>query len=59
MFYQPPRALGLMVGAVLIAWSVGIAALLVLATGEQPFGLLTLGTSLGTTLCLEIGRAHV
>ena len=54
MFYQPPRALGLMVGAALIAWSIGIAALLVLGTLGQPFGLLTLGTSLVVALCLGI-----
>lgn len=54
MFYQPPRALGLMLGAVLIAWPVGIAALLILATAGQPFGLLTLGTSLVVTACLGI-----
>ena len=54
MFYQPPRALGLMVGAVLIAWSLGIAALLVLGTLDQPFGLLTLGTSMVTAACLGV-----
>ena len=54
MFYQPPRALGLMVGAVLIAWSVGIAALLVLGTLDQPFGLLTLGTSVVIAACLGV-----
>ncbi len=54
MFYQPPRALGLMVGAVLIAWSLGIAALLVLGTRDQPFGLLTLGTSIVITACLGV-----
>ena len=54
MFYQPPRALGLMVGAVLIAWSLGIATLLVLGTLDQPFGLLTLGTSMVTAACLGV-----
>ena len=54
MFYQPPRALGLMVGAVLIAWSVGIAALLLLGTLGQPFGLLTLGTSMVIAACLGV-----
>ena len=54
MFYQPPRALGLMVGAALIAWSVGVAALLLLGTLEQPFGLLTLGTSIVIAICLGI-----
>ncbi len=54
MFYQPPRALGLMVGAALIAWSIGIAALLVLGTLDQPFGLLTLGTSIVIAACLGI-----
>jgi hypothetical protein len=54
VFYQPPRALGLMVGAVLIAWSIGIAALLVLGTAGQPFGLLTLGTSAVIAACLGI-----
>jgi hypothetical protein len=54
VFYQPPRALGLMVGAVLIAWAVGIAALLMLGTLGQPFGLLTLGTSLVIATCLGV-----
>lgn len=54
MFYQPPRTLGLMVGAVLIAWSLGIAALLVLGTLDQPFGLLTLGTSIVIAACLGV-----
>jgi len=54
VFYQPPRALGLMVGAALIAWSIGIAALLALGTLEQPFGLLTLGTSMVIAVCLGI-----
>ncbi|MGE3857434.1 MAG: PH domain-containing protein [Dehalococcoidia bacterium] len=54
MFYQPPRALGLMVGAALIAWSIGIAALLALGTLEQPFGLLTLGTSMVIAACLAV-----
>ncbi|MEI7924610.1 MAG: PH domain-containing protein [Chloroflexota bacterium] len=54
MFYQPPRALGLMVGAVLIAWSIGIAALLVLGMLGQPFGLLTLGTSTVIAACLGV-----
>ena len=54
MFYQPPRALGLMVGAVLIAWSLGIAALLLLATTDYPFGLLTLGTSIVIAGCLGV-----
>ena len=54
MFYQPPRALGLMVGAVLVAWSLGVAALLLLGMLDQPFGLLTLGTSMVTVACLGI-----
>lgn len=54
MFYQPPRALGLMVGAALIAWSVGIAALLALGILDQPFGLLTLGTSIVIAACLGV-----
>ncbi len=54
MFYQPPRALGLMVGAVLIAWSLGIAALLVLATLDYRFGLLTLATSIVIAACLGV-----
>ena len=54
MFYQPPRALGLMVGAVLIALALGISALLVLGTLDQPFGLLTLGTSMVTVTCLGV-----
>ncbi|MFA7249315.1 MAG: PH domain-containing protein [Dehalococcoidia bacterium] len=57
MYYQPPRALGLMVGAVLIAWSLGITALLVLGTAGQPFGLLTLGTSVVIAGCLGIACA--
>ena len=43
-----------MVGAVLIAWSLGIAALLVLGTLDQPFGLLTLGTSIVIATCLGV-----
>ena len=54
MLYQPARALGLMVGAVLVAWSLGIAALLVLGTLDQPFGLLTLGTALVTAACFGV-----
>ena len=54
MFYQPPRTLGLMVGAVLVAWSLGVAALLLLGMLDQPFGLLTLGTSMVTVVCVGI-----
>ena len=41
MFYQPPRALGLLMGVVLAAWAFGIAIVLLTFGWGRPFDLVT------------------
>ena len=55
MFYQPPRALGLLVGSVLVAWALSIGILLLTASLEREFGPLTLATTLGAVAALLVG----
>ena len=55
MFYQPPRALGLLVGAVLVAWALSIGVLLLTASLEREFGPLTLAATLGAVAALLVG----
>ena len=54
MFYQPPRALGLLVGAVLIAWALGIAVLLATASLGHGFGPVTLAAAVGALAALVV-----
>ncbi|MDA1239715.1 MAG: PH domain-containing protein [Chloroflexi bacterium] len=41
MFYQPPRALGLLVGSLLTFWALGIAAVLAIYASGRDFDLIT------------------
>ncbi len=41
MYYQPPRALGLLVGGLLTAWALGILALLAIFAAGRDFDLVT------------------
>lgn len=55
MFYQPPRALGLLVGSVLVAWALGIGVLLLTVSLDRDFGPLTLAATLGAVAALGVG----
>jgi hypothetical protein len=52
--YQPPRALGLLVGAVLIAWSLGVTLLLLLFGFGREIDAYTVGIYLGATAALAV-----
>jgi hypothetical protein len=55
VFYQPPRALGLLVGSVLVAWALGIGILLLTVSLDRDFGPLTLAATLGAVAALLVG----
>lgn len=44
MYYQPPRALGLLVGGLLTAWALGIAAVLAIFAAGRDFNVATAAT---------------
>lgn len=54
MFYQPPRALGLITGAVLAAWAFGIAFVLLVFAWDRPFDLITAVAYIGTALSFAV-----
>jgi len=54
VFYQPPRALGLMTGAVLCAWAFGIALVLLVFAWGRPFDLVTAIAYFGTALSVAV-----
>jgi hypothetical protein len=54
LVYQPPRALGLLVGAVLITWSVGIAILLLMFAWDRDLDLFTVGAATGAAIALGV-----
>lgn len=54
MFYQPPRALGLMTGVVLAAWAFGIAIVLLIFAWDRPFDLVTALTYIGAAISVGI-----
>lgn len=54
MQYQPPRALGLLVGAVLIAWSLGVTLLLLLLSFGRDIDVYTVGIYLGAAVALAV-----
>ncbi len=54
MQYQPPRALGLLVGAVLIAWSLGVTLLLLLFGFGREIDAFTVGIYLGAIAALAV-----
>jgi hypothetical protein len=55
VFYQPPRALGLLVGVVLIAWSAGVALLLLMFAFGRELDLFTIGAFIGAAASLGVG----
>lgn len=55
MFYQPPRALGLMMGAVLAAWAFAIAVVLLIFASGRPFDLVTAIAYIGTAISVGVG----
>lgn len=54
MFYQPPRALGLMTGAVLAAWAFGIAVILLIFAWGRPFDFMTAVAYVGAGVSLGV-----
>ena len=54
MLYQPPRALGMLVGAVLIAWSAGIAILLMMFAWDRDIDVFTVGSAIGAAVALGV-----
>ena len=55
MFYQPPRALGLLMGVVLAAWAFGIAIVLLTFGWGRPFDLVTAIAYIGAAISVGVG----
>lgn len=54
MFYQPPRALGLLTGAVLAAWAFAIAIVLLTFAWGRPFDVITAVAYIGTAISVGV-----
>lgn len=54
MFYQPPRTLGLLMGAVLAAWAAGIAVVLLIFAWDRAFDEATAGAYIGAAVALGV-----
>lgn len=54
MFYQPPRTLGLLMGALLAAWAAGIAVVLLIFAWGRPFDEATAGAYIAAAGALAV-----
>ncbi|MDA0815724.1 MAG: PH domain-containing protein [Chloroflexi bacterium] len=54
MFYQPPRALGLLTGVILAAWGMGIALVLMTFAWGRNFDMFTAGAYLGAGMAVAV-----
>jgi len=54
VFYQPPRALGLLTGAILFAWALGIAIILGIFAFGRPFDVMTTVAYIGMAVTASL-----